>query len=183
MNTKPEYTLGSIQDFEIKGPVKADQIHFDELFNYDVKFNFGEIKDGIQNFPSKFVQDVHDFHTKFDFHSGWKPTKLNLVQRHRMIQEEVDELEDALNANDKVGTVDALIDMIYFAVGTLDLLGVDADAHWDAVQKANMKKERGIKASRPDSGGFDCIKPFGWEPPEKEHEALLQKQGFEFETA
>lgn len=129
---------------------------------------------------SKFAQDINDFHKKFGFDIGWTPTRRNLDQRVEMMEEEIQELKDAIEAKDKVGTVDAVIDLIYFALGTLDLLKVDTDAHWDAVQNANMQKVRGTKASRPNSGGFDVIKPDGWKPPEEKHKQLLLENNFEF---
>lgn len=127
---------------------------------------------------TKMPRDLYDFHSKFGFHNGWTPTIHNLEQRVKMMQEELFELADAITERDKVGIVDALVDLVYFAVGTADLLKIDFDAHWDAVQKANMAKVRGTKASRPDTGGFDCIKPEGWVGPEAKHEEILEDYGF-----
>lgn len=129
---------------------------------------------------TKLPQDLRDFHNKFGFHNGWQPTFHNLDQRAGMMQEELDEYREALGERDKVKLVDAVIDLIYFAVGTLDLLNVDFDGHWDAVQFANMQKIRGTKSTRPNSNGFDCIKPEGWVPPEAMHEEILSRQNFDF---
>jgi predicted HAD superfamily Cof-like phosphohydrolase len=65
--------------------------------------------------------------------------------------------------------VDALIDVCVFAIGTLDLLGVDANKAWDSVYKANMNKNVGIKEGRPNPFGLpDLIKPEDWTPPSHE---------------
>ena len=62
--------------------------------------------------------------------------------------------------------VDGLIDMCVFAIGTLDVFGVDANAAWDRVYEANMNKNVGVKEGRPNPFGLpDLIKPEGWTAP------------------
>lgn len=79
------------------------------------------------------------------------------------LMEELTELRSAENSED---VVDALIDLCVVAIGTLDGFGVDAHKAWDEVLKANMTKETGIKASRPNPLGLpDLIKPEGWVGP------------------
>ena len=85
------------------------------------------------------------------------------------IQEEVDELHHAISGKDidAEETVDALIDICVFAIGTLDLFGVDADKAWKEVYDANTSKKIGIKPERPNPYGLpDLIKPEGWEAPD-----------------
>ena len=66
--------------------------------------------------------------------------------------------------------MDALIDICVFAIGTLDAMEVDAFDAWDRVHKANMNKEVGIKAERPNPLGLpDLIKPEGWTAPSHEN--------------
>lgn len=89
--------------------------------------------------------------------------------RGECIQEEVDELHHAISGKniDAEETVDALIDICVFAIGTLDLFGVDADKAWKEVYDANTTKQIGIKAERPNPYGLpDLIKPEGWEAPD-----------------
>ena len=51
----------------------------------------------------------------------------------------------------------------------MDAFGVDAHKAWDAVHKANMAKEPGVKESRPNPLGLpDLVKPEGWEGPSHE---------------
>ncbi len=62
--------------------------------------------------------------------------------------------------------VDALIDLSVFAIGTLDLFGIDAEMAWNRVYAANISKEVGIKEARPNPMGLpDLIKPAGWTAP------------------
>jgi hypothetical protein len=79
------------------------------------------------------------------------------------LQEELDELKTARHGDD---AVDALIDLSVFAIGTLDLFGIDAEMAWNRVYNANISKEVGIKEARPNPMGLpDLIKPAGWIAP------------------
>lgn len=87
--------------------------------------------------------------------------------RSLCIQEEVDEFKEALKNSDAEEMVDALIDICVFAIGTLDLMDVDAPDAWNAVLKANMDKEVGIKEGRPNPFGLpDLAKPRDWKAPD-----------------
>lgn len=120
------------------------------------------------------IQDIAKMHTKFgvnktaDTLTG-EQLRTYLKFRIDMVQEEVTELKDAFDEGDAEGVVDALIDAIVFALGTLDVFGVDSAKAWTAVMDANMAKEPGVKASRPNPFGFpDLIKPEGWTGPSHE---------------
>lgn len=87
-----------------------------------------------------------------------------LKWRARFIESELTELYESKTPED---AVDALIDIIVVAVGTLDLFGVDGPDAWREVQSANMKKALGIKPGRPNPFGFpDLMKPEGWVGPD-----------------
>jgi len=126
-----------------------------------------------------WVQDIHEMHTKYGVRevvSKFDANKLDtyLTFRANFLQEELDELKTAKNADD---AVDALIDLCVVAIGTLDAFGVDAYMAWDRVHKANMNKEVGIKESRPNPLGLpDLIKPEGWTAPTHvDNTGLLEK--------
>ena len=73
---------------------------------------------------------------------------------------------DALLA-DKVDMIDAIMDLIYFALGRLYEIGCSEDdfaAMWNAIHHANMTKVRGNKGRGSDA---DAIKPTGWKGPEE----------------
>lgn len=115
-----------------------------------------------------WAKDMNDMHTKFGVNAVVSKMDANkladfLQFRIGCLQEELDELKAARNGDD---AVDALIDLCVFAIGTLDLYGVDANMAWDRVYKANITKEVGIKAARPNPMGLpDLIKPEGWTAP------------------
>lgn len=87
------------------------------------------------------------------------------------LQEELTEFQDAQADKDILESADALIDLIYFALGRLVEMGIPARMVFDEVQRANMGKERGELSKRTGSLGYDAIKPEGWQPPD--HSALL----------
>lgn len=92
----------------------------------------------------------------------WSKTALN---------EELKEFDDACEAGDVLEAADALIDLVYFALGRLVEMGVPAAAVMDEVQRANMDKERGELSKRPGAMGHDAVKPDGWVQPD--HSWLL----------
>lgn len=79
------------------------------------------------------------------------------------IAEELAELQTALNEDDLPETLDALIDLMYFAAGAIHSLGVDGDEAFRRVHSANMTKKAGIKPTRGLNG--DATKPADWTPP------------------
>jgi predicted HAD superfamily Cof-like phosphohydrolase len=88
------------------------------------------------------------------------------------MREEVDEF---LEATDIVGQADAMIDLIYFALGTLVEIGVDAEELFALVHKANMAKlsKSDPPVFRPDG---KVMKPDSWvDPREDVQQALVHK--------
>lgn len=115
-----------------------------------------------------WVKDIAEMHSKYGVNNKVKEfdtekLKAFLEFRIKFLQEELDEMKHATNAED---VVDALIDLCVVAIGTLDSFGIDSYKAWDEVHNANMKKEVGIKESRPNPLGLpDLIKPHGWQAP------------------
>jgi predicted HAD superfamily Cof-like phosphohydrolase len=114
--------------------------------------------------------DIEAFHEKFELtESGPPRLPSDELGKFRVVclREEVQEFEDALEAEDLEGAFDALIDLVYFALGTAHVMGLPFQDGWDRVQAANMKK---IRAERPSDSkrgsGFDVVKPIGWQPPD-----------------
>lgn len=89
--------------------------------------------------------------------------------RVELLQEELDELRTAtaghgVKAADDA--VDALIDLVVVALGTLHLLQVDTYKAWREVLEKNMAKQAGVNAKRPNPFGLpDLVKPDGWTAP------------------
>ena len=131
-----------------------------------------------------WVADIQKMHTKFGVNKVVKTmsdAQLSQYLRFRlsMVQEEVNEAQVALLQKDADGVVDALIDAIVFAIGTLDVFDVDAYEAWARVRDANMEKEPGVKEGRPNPFGFpDMIKPAGWQAPTHEDNVGLIPRAF-----
>ena len=120
-----------------------------------------------------WAKDILLMHEKLGVKEWFEANKDNkelmdkyLRFRLSMCKEELDETLDAIEAKDPEEIVDGLIDLCVFAIGTLDVFGVDANEAWDRVYKANMAKSPGVKEGRPNPFGLpDLIKPEGWEAP------------------
>lgn len=83
-----------------------------------------------------------------------------------LIQEEHDELKDAITAEDRVEQLDALIDILVVTIGAIHSAGFDAEGAWKEVMKTNfakIDKETGKVRKREDG---KVLKPVGWTPPE-----------------
>lgn len=95
------------------------------------------------------------------------------------LAEEITELETAhLGEHDLAKSVDALIDLIYFAIGGLYRLGLDemliAEC-FGTVHQANLQKKLGVKPTRPQDGSVaDAVKPEGFEDPVGRIRAILE---------
>ena len=126
---------------------------------------------------SDWANDIMMMHNKYGVRDWFEANKNNkdLMQKYlrfrlKMCMEEMNETIDAaLFDKDAEEVVDGLIDLCVFAIGTLDVFGVDANTAWDKVYEANMAKSPGVKPGRPNPFGLpDLIKPSGWTAPSHE---------------
>tara|TARA_X000001036_G_scaffold144341_1_gene137155 strand:- start:3632 stop:4042 length:411 start_codon:yes stop_codon:yes gene_type:complete len=123
-----------------------------------------------------WANDIYMMHNKFGVKEWFEANKDNkdlmdkyLRFRLSMCKEELDETLAAVATKDPEEIVDGLIDLCVFAIGTLDVFGVDAHKAWNAVYEANMSKSPGVKEGRPNPFGLpDLIKPDGWTAPSHE---------------
>ena len=124
---------------------------------------------------TNWFKDMQDMHKKYgvdkwmndEKNSDWSRLNKFMQFRISMMQEELDETKAAFNDRNAEEMVDGIIDLCVFAIGTLEVFGVDANKAWDEVYKANMSKEVGIKEGRPNPLGLpDLVKPEGWTGPE-----------------
>lgn len=134
--------------------------------------------------PSKEFQDVSDFHAKFELLRFDKPGHLStgkLKERIEFMQEELDEFVEGAGfeygspnegeagvlhnygEQDLAKQADALVDLVYVALGTAVMLGLPWDWLWDDVQRANMAKVRGVTHR---GHAVDVCKPPGWQGPQ-----------------
>jgi len=130
-----------------------------------------------------YFNDIRDFHEKFSLEYNGPPRQLHgdFGQfRSKFMAEELAEYLGFDDAEKKFfcdlavmksewtsleHQLDALVDLVYVAVGTAYMHGFDFDEAWRRVHEANMKKVRAVKASDSLRGStYDVVKPPGWKP-------------------
>lgn len=134
-----------------------------------------------KSMPFDPVRDITEFHKKFGLAYTGKPRFLDPKEespfRIEFMKEELAEYEDftpnvqlpSKNAAIEFALekqLDALVDLVYVALGTAHLHGFDFKEAWRRVHKANMKKVRAKSAKESKRGSkLDVIKPAGWKAP------------------
>jgi predicted HAD superfamily Cof-like phosphohydrolase len=68
------------------------------------------------------------------------PDKKIVQLRIDLIQEELNELKDAITSNDIIEVADALTDILYVTYGAGHSFGINLDKCFDEVQDSNMSK-------------------------------------------
>lgn len=133
------------------------------------------------------IESVLKFHEKFGLPTGDKDQLMGNIEvqnyRVKFLQEELDELKEALANDDKVGVFDALLDLVYVAQGTALFAGIDIE-QWccgmSAVHGCNMNKVRASSAADSKRGNtFDVKKPDNFVGPEETLAGILKwSKGF-----
>ena len=156
-------------------------------------------------------RDVGEFHEKFDLPnmndhsaSAGRLDHLTNEELDRLIKfrihfmaEELHEFSVASAELDHEKMFDALLDLVYVAMGTAHLMGYPWQFGWDEVQAANMTKERCVidhhfiqrnglnqcgecgqprEAHSSRGSSHDVIKPAGWIAPALK--GVLKRVGF-----
>lgn len=140
-------------------------------------------------------EHVRAFHRRFGLIVGDRPqhlTRRKLQERVEFLLEELQELANGCGLEidavaggvgvinngqveqDLAQQADALVDLVYVALGTAVQLGLPWEVLWDDVHRANMSKVRG-----PTKRGHqvDVTKPEGWRGP-RTHE-ILREAGYD----
>jgi predicted HAD superfamily Cof-like phosphohydrolase len=118
-------------------------------------------------------QMVAEFHRTFDIARASVPTipdETTRLLRVRLIQEEFDELKDALSQRDAVAVAKELADLLYVVYGTAVSCGIDMEPVFREVHRSNMSKVGGHK--RADG---KWVKPASYSPARLE--PILVAQG------
>jgi predicted HAD superfamily Cof-like phosphohydrolase len=84
----------------------------------------------------------------------------------KLIKEEVDELQTAVDQNDRVEQLDALIDIMVVTVGAVQSLGVDGEGAWKEVMSTNFAKIDSLTGRVRKREDGKVLKPVGWRAPE-----------------
>jgi predicted HAD superfamily Cof-like phosphohydrolase len=82
-----------------------------------------------------------------------------------LIAEEVGELNDAIENNDRIEQLDALIDILVVTIGAMHSMGADPEGAWKEVLKTNLAKidtKTGKVIKRKDG---KVLKPKNWQAP------------------
>ena len=115
------------------------------------------------------LKDIDSFHKKFGFAKNEKvgiPDDNELVNfRTSFLAEEFAEYTNAITKKDAAAALDALVDIVYIALGTAWLFNLPFDKAWKEVQKANMSKIRAKSKSKKRGTKFDVVKPKDWKAP------------------
>jgi predicted HAD superfamily Cof-like phosphohydrolase len=121
------------------------------------------------------IADVRDFHERFGVPAQPTPGFVaahRIELRHRLIDEEFNELSESLDALGSVmedhetsrvaleDVADGIADLIYVCIGTALELGIPLDRVWEEVHAANMRKVGG-----PVRGDGKIGKPVRWVGP------------------
>lgn len=88
----------------------------------------------------------------------------HMLHRLNFLREECMEMSEAYVDGRTADVFDALIDLVYVALGTADMMGLPWEEGWARVHAANMAKKPGVKEGR--SGGPDAVKPADWRAPD-----------------
>jgi predicted HAD superfamily Cof-like phosphohydrolase len=128
-------------------------------------------------FTNNNFKDVVEFHEKFAVPTAARPSFLGAELqefREKFLEEELEEFKHACILGHMEDAADALVDLVYVALGTAHMMGLPWQTLWNEVQRANMSKERALSAKQSTRGtAFDVVKPIGWTPP-SHTAALLQ---------
>lgn len=127
-------------------------------------------------------QDVQNFHDKFAVPLAAVPTLLDGEAynfRLKFMQEELQEFVQGHFDNDLELALDSLVDLVYVAYGTAQMMGVPPamwQELWNAVQEANMSKVRASSAADSKRGtSLDVVKPAGWQGPGAKHQEIIAR--------
>lgn len=109
-----------------------------------------------------------------------EPTRLTSPRKVYAVGHLTEELEEFARSHKIEDEVDALIDLVYVALGRLIEMGVCPGAAFEEVHQANMQKQRGQVSKRPNSLGYDAVKPDGWTGPDIEKMLRITKSDVEY---
>lgn len=114
--------------------------------------------------------DVVNLHKTFEIPLPERPTLLSAATaqfRLKLLQEELDEIAEAIDDESLIKLADGLADLVYVALGTAAMAGVPFDEVFQIVHEANLTKQRAPAEQTKRGYKYDLIKPAGFVSPEK----------------
>ncbi len=116
---------------------------------------------------------VKEFHQKFNHPVADAPKMMDAARARKRYNWMLEEINEFLEADEIVEQADAMIDVMYFALGTLVEMGIKPDELFKIVQEANMSKlwEDGKPHYSPEG---KTIKPATWQDPHEKLKACIE---------
>lgn len=117
---------------------------------------------------------VEAFHSKFEILVQTAPMELNEETKQlrvRLIQEEFDELKEAMAAGDLAAVAKEMADLLYVTYGTAVSYGIDLEPVFQEVHRSNLSKIGGYK--RADG---KWVKPPTYSPADIESILEVQRE-------
>lgn len=112
----------------------------------------------------KAYELVREFHRAFNLPLREAPGLLSQERAQRRCAWMREEIEEFLEAQDVSDQADAMIDLIYFALGTMVEMGVKPQELFEIVHRANMDKL--FPDGKPHYNAYSkVIKPDTWRDP------------------
>lgn len=118
--------------------------------------------------PQTVGEMVREFHEAYNAYVGSDvgfPDRRHVKMRMDLIEEEYEELQEAVDTGDVVETIDALGDLVYVLYGKALAMGVDLDKVIAEIHRSNLTKlgEDGKPIYREDG---KVLKGPNFEPPD-----------------
>ena len=124
-------------------------------------------------------EKVKQFRQKMGLSISNEPTLLAPAEASyfaRFIMEELSEFLKAHEERNLIDASDAVVDLIYVALGCSHAMGLPFNTLFDIVHHANMEKVPANELQRSKRGKqYDVVKPLGWEAPETKISIALAK--------
>ena len=106
-------------------------------------------------------KDIDTFATACD----QEPSEANYKMYLDLITEEYNELQDAVEANDRVEQLDALVDILVVTMGAIRAGGFDGEGAWREVMDTNFAKIDPVTGKVRKREDGKVLKPEGWKAP------------------
>jgi predicted HAD superfamily Cof-like phosphohydrolase len=124
---------------------------------------------------------VAEFHQRFGHPVGNSPSRIQPDRARKRYDWMLEEINEFLSATDiadheeaTTEQVDAMIDLIYFALGTLVEMGIKPEEFFEIVHKANMSKVWPDGTVHYNASG-KTIKPPTWEDPHEQIRSAIKR--------
>lgn len=118
---------------------------------------------------------VLEFHESFDHPLKSSPTLMGEERKDKRYKWMLEELNEFLESDTIAGQADAMVDLIYFALGTMVEMGIKPEKLFTIVHEANMSKLWEDGKPRYNEDG-KVIKPKAWVDPEEKLVEEINKQ-------